>query len=63
MQVSHSAQMEVRGQLVGVCSLTWSCGTLELNSDLQAWCQVPLPYKRVSALTILPALLQCFVEF
>ena len=34
--------VEVRGQQLGVRSLLL-CRSLELNSDLQAWWQVPLP--------------------
>lgn len=43
MGVVHSAQVEVRGQFVGVSSLLSPCRFPGLNSGHQARCQVPLP--------------------
>lgn len=38
----HGMQLEVRGPLVGICSLIPLYGSLELNSDCQCWSPVPV---------------------
>lgn len=39
----HGMQVEVREQVVGISSLLPLYGSLELSSECQCWCHVPVP--------------------
>jgi hypothetical protein len=43
MCVGSSVHLEIREEHVGVAPPLLPCGSWRLNSDCQAWSQVPLP--------------------